>query len=144
MKAKTACRIAARHLVHEILILRNKSAGKFLKHVRDVNSLTIDSKANFGDPSHSFHSEPFYYDTAYLHGFQPTKLTKCLSVENVAPGKAHISEGSACSYVCRTVSDNDVEVILDLKHAFFAEVSEQSQNIDIGCPHVHHLRPKDG
>ena len=35
MKAKTACRIVARHLVHEILILRTKSAGKFLKHVRD-------------------------------------------------------------------------------------------------------------
>ena len=175
MKAKTACRIAARHLVHEVLILRKKSAlilrkksaGKFLKHVRDVNSLTIDSKADFGDPSHSFHSEPFYYDTAYLHGFQPTKLIvdkakKCLSVENVAPasdqfsssepipideqGKAHISEGSACSYVCRTVSDNDVEVILDLKHAFekpFAEVREQLQNIDIGCPHVHHLKPRE-
>ena len=85
MKAKTACRIAARHLIHEILILRKKC-----REVLDVNSLTIDSKADFDDPSHSFHSEPFYYDTAYLHGFQPTKLIvnkakKCLSVENVAP-----------------------------------------------------------
>ena len=33
-----------------------------------------------------------------------------------APGRAHTSEGSACSYVCRTVSDNDVNFILDLKH----------------------------
>ena len=167
MKAKTACRLAARHLVHEILSLRKKNAGKFLKHVRDINSLTIDSKTDFGDPSHSVHSEPFYYDTAYLHSFQPTKLIvdkarKCLSVENVAPtsdqfvssepipideqGKAHISEGSACSYVCSTVSDHDVEVILDLKHAFdkpFAEVREQLQNIDIGCPHIHHLKPRE-
>ena len=50
-------------------------------------------------------------------------------------GRAHISEGSACSYVCRTVSDDDVEVILDLKRAFekpFAEVREQLQNIDMG------------
>ena len=61
-------------------------------------------------------------------------------------GKAHISEGSACSYVCSTVSDHDVEVILDLKHAFdkpFAEVREQLQNIDIGCPHIHHLKPRE-
>ena len=46
-------------------------------------------------------------------------------------------------YVCRRVSDNDVEVILDLKRAFekpCAEVKEQLQNIDIGCPHVHHLK----
>ena len=35
-----------------------------------------------------------------------------------AKGIAHISEGSACSYICRTVSDDDVKVILDLKHAF--------------------------
>ena len=60
-------------------------------------------------------------------------------------GKAHISDGSACTYVCRTMSDDDVEVILDLKCAFekpFAVVREQLQNIDIGCPHVHHLKPR--
>ena len=120
-----------------------------------VNSLTIESKRDFGDPSHSAHSEPFYYKTAYLHGFQLTidKTKKCLSIVNVAPnsdefvtsepipldeqGRAHISEGSACSYVCHTVSDNDVKVILDLKGAFekpFTEIREQLQNIDIGCP----------
>ena len=166
MKSKTACRLAVRNLVHEILSFCKTNAGKFLKHVRDVNSLTIDSKIDIGDPSHSAHSEPFYYEIAYLHGFQPTKLTidkakKCLSIVYVAPnsdqfvnsepiplneqGKAHISEGSACIYVCRTVSDDDVEVILDLKRAFekpFAEVREQLQNLDIGCPHIHHLKPR--
>ena len=145
MKAKTACRLAARHLVHEILSLRKKNAGKFLKHVREVNSLTIDSKTDFSDTSHSVHSEPFYYEMAYLHGFQTTKLTvdkakKCLSIENMAPnsdqfvtsepipldeqGKTHISEGSACSYVCRTVSDDDVGVILDLKRAFEKPITQ--------------------
>ena len=166
MKAKTACRLAARNVVHEILSLRKTNADKFLKHVREVNSLTIDSKTDFGDPSHSAHSEPFYYETVYLHGFQPTKLAidktkKCLSIVNMAPnsdqfvnsepiplddqGKAHILEGYACSYVCRTVSDDDVKVILDLKRAFekpFAEVREQLQNIDSGCPHVHHVKPR--
>ena len=90
MKAKTAYRLAARNLVHEILGLRKTNAGKFLKHVREVNSLTIESKRDFRDPSHSAHSEPFYYETAYLHGFQLTKLTidktkECLSVVNLAP-----------------------------------------------------------
>ena len=164
MKAKTACRLAARNLVHEILNLCKTNAGKFLKHVREVNSLAIESKSDFGDTSHSAHSEPFYYETAYLHAFQPTKLTinktkKCLSLVNVEPnpdefvnsepipldeqGRAHITEGSACSYVCRTVSDDDVKVILNLKSAFeksFAEVREQLQNIDTGCPHVHHAK----
>ena len=33
-------------------------------------------------------------------------------------GRAHISESAAFSYVCRTVSDDNVEVILDLKRPF--------------------------
>ena len=85
---------------------------------------------------------------------------KCLSSVDVEPnseqfissepipldeqGKAHISEGSACTYVCRTVSDSDVEVILDLKKAFdkpITKVREELQNIDSGCPHTHHIRP---
>ena len=43
------------------------------------------------------------------------------------------------------MSDDDVKVILDLKRAFekpFTEVREQLQNIDTGCPHVHHVKPE--
>ena len=60
-------------------------------------------------------------------------------------GRAHTAEGSACSYACRTVSDDDVKVILDLKHAFenpIAQIREGLQNIDNGCPHIHHLKPR--
>ena len=42
--------------------------------------------------------------------------------------RAHISESAACSYVYHTVSDDNVEVILDLKRPFekpFPEVREQ-------------------
>ena len=35
-----------------------------------------------------------------------------------AQERVHIAEGSACSYACCTVSDDDVKVNLDLKHAF--------------------------
>ena len=59
MKAKTACRLAAKNLVHTILTLRKTNAGKFLKHVREVNCLDINDKSDFGDPLHSVHSEPF-------------------------------------------------------------------------------------
>ena len=105
-------RLAARNLVYEVLSLHDTNAGKFLKHVREVNSLTTDTKTDFGDPSHLAHSKLFYYETAHLHCFQPTKLT-CLLIENVVPTsdqfvnsepipldeqeKAHISDGSACT-----------------------------------------------
>ena len=34
MKARTACRLAARNIVHETLSLRKTNTGKLLKHVR--------------------------------------------------------------------------------------------------------------
>jgi len=111
IKAKSACRLAAKNLVHKILSLHKQNAGNFLKHVREVTSLNINNKMDFGKPLHSVHSEPFYYETAYLYCFQPTRLIidkKCLSVQNVVPdsdefvnsepipvdpqGKAHISD----------------------------------------------------
>jgi len=54
-------------------------------------------------------------------------------------GKAHISEGSTYSYACHTVSDDDVNIILDIKHSFdkpIPQVREQLQNINEGCPHI--------
>jgi len=75
MKAKRACRLAAKNLLHKILSLRKQNAGNFLKHVREVTSLSINNKMDFGSLLHSVHSEPFYYETAYLHCFQPTRLT---------------------------------------------------------------------
>ena len=62
-----------------------------------------------------------------------------------AQGSAHISEGSACSCICRIVSDDDVEIILDIKRAFekpIPRIREHLQNIDKGCPHVHYLKPR--
>ena len=166
LKSKTACRLAAKNLVHQILNLCKINAGKFLKHVREVNPITISGRADFGEPMHSVHSEPYYYDTAYLHSLQPTRLTinkasRCLSIKNMTPnsdefvnnepipldaqGRAHTAEGSAWSYACRTVSDDDVKVILDLKRAFenpIAQIREGLQNINNGCPHIHHLKPR--
>ena len=43
------------------------------------------------------------------------------------------------------MSDNDVNVILDLQRTFekpSAKVREELQSIDTGCPHVHHLKTK--
>ena len=43
------------------------------------------------------------------------------------------------------MSDDDVQVILDVKRAFekpIAQVRERLQNLDEGCPYVHHLRPR--
>ncbi|XP_065890290.1 axoneme-associated protein mst101(2)-like [Dysidea avara] len=145
MECVTACRLASRNLVHHVLELRKLNAGKFIKHVRDVNTLTIDSVMDFGDKQHSMHAEPYFYDTGYRYAFQPTRLSidknnRCLFVENLSPnpeeficdepipldinGRAHICDGLGCSYVCRTVSDRDIECILDIKQAFTKSLAQ--------------------
>jgi len=145
MKSKIACHLASSNLVHEILAICKRNAGKFLKHVRDVNSLCITDKPDFGDPSHSKHSEPFFYDMAYKHAFQPTKLmvdreNRCLAAANLKPkinecindqpipldlnGKAHISDNGQCSYLCHDINDQDVKHILGIKKAFEKSVAK--------------------
>jgi len=47
-KIKTACRLAARKLIHEALSLRKMHAGKLLKQVRSINSLEINNAQDFG------------------------------------------------------------------------------------------------
>ena len=139
MKSKVACQLALKNLVNEILAIRKLHAGKFLKHVRDVNWLCITKKSDFGEPSHSKHSEPFFYETAYKHAFHPNKFVidrekRCFAVAGMTPevneyindkpipldmnGKAHISDNNECSYLCRSVSDHDVKIILDIKKGF--------------------------
>ena len=39
LKSKTACRLAAKNLVHQIFTLRKTNVGKFLKCVREINAL---------------------------------------------------------------------------------------------------------
>jgi len=158
--------LASSNLVHEILAIHKLNAGKFLKYVRNVNSLCITDKSDFGDPSHSKHSEPFFYDTAYKHAFQPTKLVvyrenRCLAVVNLKPeinecindqpipldlnGKAHISNNGQCSYLCHEINDQDVKHILDIKKAFekaVTKIREELQGIDANHPHIHHVKPR--
>ena len=99
----------------------------------------ITDKSDFGDPSHSKHSEPYFYETAYKHAFQTTKLVvdrenRSFAVIKLTPetneyindkpihldfnGKAYISDKHECSYLCHSVSDQDVNTILDIKKLF--------------------------
>jgi len=166
MTSITACRLASRNLVHHVLELHKLNAGKFIKHVRDVNALTIDSVTDFGDKQHSVHAEPYFYDSGCRHAFQPTRLSidknnRCLYIENLSPnseefifdktipvdinGRAHICDNLGCSYACRAVSDRVIECILDIKQAFtkpLAQVREILHNIDEDCSHIHHLKPR--
>ena len=104
--------------------------------MRDINATRITDKSDFGDPSHSKHSEPYFYETKYKHAFQPTKLVvdrekrsfavikltpetdKCINDKPIPLDlneKAYIYDKHECLYLCHSVSDEDVITILDIK-----------------------------
>ena len=123
-KAKLACRIAAKKLIHKILSLCKLNAGMLIKYVRNLNSQNFNGRDDLGKACHSVASEPFYYDTAYNHIF--TINTPIAIDEN---GKAHLSEvlctssdGKikqwACSANCHKISDEDIEAIIVIKEIF--------------------------
>ena len=65
-------------------------------------------------------------------------------------GKAHITDAGneerwPCSYLCRTLNDNDVDTILNIKRCFQKPITELRQElceIDHDCPHIHHVKPQ--
>ena len=66
---KTACRLAARRLLHKTLQLRKEHVGSLLRSIRSVKALQITQKEDFGNSCHSRSSEPYFYDSSY----QPVK-----------------------------------------------------------------------
>ena len=68
-KARTACELASRKLLHQVLLLWKFNAGMLLKHIRQVNSLQINGKEDFGKTGHSLSSEPYFYESSYKYCF---------------------------------------------------------------------------
>jgi len=133
VKTKTACQLACKKLLET---LRKLHAGRFLKHIRYINSLQIKNKDDFGEGCLTKGSEPFFYDAVYKHCFQPHKLIidrkeQSIVAQTVLPsnheyvcnkpiddcGKVHISDelgnGWGCSFACKTISENDVKIMLE-------------------------------
>ena len=66
-----------------------KYVSALLKAVRYINALKIKKMADFGEGLHSAHSEPYFYDSAYLFVKRPDILTIdqsgiCRQEENVS------------------------------------------------------------
>ena len=64
---RAAISIAATRLVNKVLQVRRHLAGSLLKAVRGINKINISAEI-VGEGSHCAHSEPYYYDTSYIHG----------------------------------------------------------------------------
>ena len=54
---KTACRLAARRLLHKTLQLRKEHVGSLLRSIRSIKAIQITQKEDFGNGCHSMSSE---------------------------------------------------------------------------------------
>jgi len=145
LRIKTACRLAAKKLLHDALSLRKLNARKFLKTVRIINGLEINNRDDFGECYHAPATEPFYYETAYKHNFVQRqsiidRTKQCVVSKDLVlcsdeymsydspivmdeNGKAHTSKQLGdnkweCSCACQMLYSKDVESIVEIKKIF--------------------------
>ena len=53
--------------MHELFSLRKTNAESLIKYIRDINSVSINSRNYFGKRFHTLGSEPYRHDMAYNH-----------------------------------------------------------------------------
>ena len=119
-----------------------------------TNALKIKEMADFGEGLHSAHSEPYFYDSAYLFVKRSDILTIdqsgiCRQEENVPEStiSSNIPHTWKCSTKCKPLTESEVSSILDFKSQFENPIHELSQvldNIDGGCPNYHYSKALSG
>ena len=141
--------LAAQRIVCKAIQVRKQYVGALLKAVRYINALKIKEIADFGEGLHSAHSEPYFYDSAYLFVKRPDILTIdqsgiCRQGENVSESTvSNIPHTWKCSTKCKPLTESEVSSILDFKSQFENQIHELSQvldNIDGGCPNYHYSK----
>ena len=58
--------IAAKAVVTKVLQVHKHNAGTLLKAVRSISKIELRDRSDFGDGLHCAHSEPYFYESAYL------------------------------------------------------------------------------
>ena len=149
---RTACRLAARRLLHKALQVRKDHAGSLLKCITSIKSLQITQRADFGKGCHTMASEPFFYDSAYQHVKKDIAIPvnedgQCVVAEELhnddKKGTCRQIKKWECSRECKAVTDTEVDAILILKTAFEKPIQEVRQTLDTcddGCPNGHYSK----
>ena len=95
-------------------------AGALLKSVRSVAKITLDSVDDFGSGLHSDHSEPYFYEAAYMHNVDRPHTLCVDECSRVRPeGCKDVDVRSwGCSDKCKPLSESEVSSILELRRSF--------------------------
>ena len=121
--------LAAQRVVCKAIQIRKQYVGALLKAVRYINGLKIKGRADFGEGLHSAHSEPYFYDSAYLFAKRPDILT--IDQSGICRQEENVSESTVSS---------DMSEFENPIH----ELSRVLDNIDGSCPNYHYSKAVSG
>ena len=136
---RAASSIAATRLVYKALQVRKYFAGTLLKAVRSITKIDINQLADFGEGMHCAHSEPFFYESAYVFSDRPEVLSvdelgACRPAKEVYKSdKIHTWK---CSTKCKPLTKAEVNSIVKFKSTFNESMCELRKTLDTcdQCP----------
>ena len=142
----TAYRLVSTKIVNEVLALRKREAGNLLKCSRFFYSNEMDYNEKLHTPS----SEPFFYDTAYVHvvpkrcdAIPVNEKGECVENHFVFVGPKNTLIGWKCNDKCKALSKVERKMIdglcVKLKRPINV-IRNELDNIDVMCPHGHYER----
>ena len=143
--------IAARRVLTVVLKRRREGAGEFLKCVRKLQVLHLLTEDVFAQQYHTPSSEPYFYDQSYAQ----VKRTAPIPVDD--NGKCIVGEvlkrieetGKATKWMCTAeckLPDADARekinaLVSDFEEKIIPELRQALDEIDTGCPYLHHRTP---
>ena len=159
---RAATRNATRCLLNIAKKLRKENVDCLLKCVRKIMHIQIDREEDFGEPHHTVHSEPFFYDASYCKVSNKRVIPlnengKCVIAEPyVIKDEERKDEQQKdddkkwkctdeCKNVSQNVSQSEIEAIINLRKAFNGNVQQLRDVLHTcnECPNGHYTKPRN-
>ena len=134
---RAASSITATRLVNKVLQVRKFLAGTLLRAVRSIQKMTICNKDDFGKGLHCAHSEPYFYESAYVFNARPKTITIDEDGQCRVAGEESTSNHTwKCSDKCKHLTESEVASIVGFRAAFDESMRDVRKLLDTGdeCP----------
>ena len=103
--------VAAKRLVQRVLLLRRHHAGALLRAVRSINKIEIKNEDNFGEGLHTVHSEPYYYEAAYIYAARPSTSVVDEHGSCRSNTESEVNLKWKCSEKCKPLTNSEVCIL---------------------------------
>ena len=141
---QAASSITVTRLVGKVLQVRRFLAGTLLKAVRSITKIILTEKKDFGEDLHCMHSEPYFYEGAYVFDDRPSTMSVDEHGQCRPAGESSedIPQSWKCNAKCKPLSESEVASILGLKSGFEESMLDVRKLLDRcdNCPNNHYSK----